>query len=361
MAYIEFQHVSKTYANGTLALHDVSFAIEEGEFAFLIGESGAGKSTVFKLLTREENPSQGQVFLDSFDLEGLAPRQIPFLRRKIGMVFQDFRLINNLTIKENVALAMEIIGESPRKVRQRVPLVLSVVGLRRKIKDYPNELSGGEQQRVCIARALVNRPRLIIADEPTGDLDPVNGEAIMALLERINKENGTTIITCTHDREIVDRMNKRVIEICDGLLVRDDARGFYVLESERKNGPVLPLACARQQSEAAQAIQKEMEEGQDALQYFRQYHEEGTSDRRVAERVNRMRETAQRQDFFDHLTRSASLRRNRPPAQERGKGTSPKVQDEEARALRQGSTGRVPLIHLKDQAGSQPDEEGEEG
>ena len=343
MGYIEFQHVSKTYPNGTLALHDVSFSIEEGEFAFLIGESGAGKSTVFRLLTREEDPSQGQVFLDGCDLASLKGNQVPFLRRGIGMIFQDFRLIDSLTVGENVALAMEIIGESPRKVRQRVPLVLSVVALTIKKNDYPTELSGGEQQRVCIARALVNRPRLIIADEPTGDLDPVNGEAIMALLDRINRENGTTVITCTHDREIVDRMNKRVIEICDGLLVRDDARGYYVLESERKNAFMSQVACSNQQREAAQAIKEEMEEGQDALQYFRQDANDNDLDRRVSDRVNRMRETAQRQDFFDHMSRTASLRRNRPPAQERAK--SPQDPEESLR----GSTGRIPRIRLREE------------
>ncbi len=346
MGYIEFQHVSKTYPNGTLALHDVSFSIEEGEFAFLIGESGAGKSTVFRLLTREEDPSQGQVFLDGCDLASLKANQIPFLRRGIGMIFQDFRLIDSLTVGENVALAMEIIGESPRRVRQRVPLVLSVVGLRRKINDYPTELSGGEQQRVCIARALVNRPRLIIADEPTGDLDPVNGEAIMALLDRINRENGTTVITCTHDREIVDRMNKRVIEICDGLLVRDDARGYYILESERKNAFMSRAACSNQQREAAQAIKEEMEEGQDALQYFRQDADDKELDKRVSDRVNRMRQTAQRQDFFDHMSRTASLRRNRPPAQERAKAP---VESREAGERVRGTTGRIPRIRLREE------------
>ncbi|NLB27798.1 MAG: ATP-binding cassette domain-containing protein, partial [Clostridiaceae bacterium] len=197
MAYIEFENVSKTYPNGTLALHDLSFSINEGEFVFLIGESGAGKSTVFRLLTREEDPSSGRIIVDGYDIGKLSERRIPYLRRGIGMIFQDFRLIDTLTVGENVSLAMEIIGESPRKIRQRVPLVLSVVGLRRKIDNYPTELSGGEQQRVCIARALINKPRLIIADEPTGDLDPVNGETVMALLDRINRENGTTIITCT--------------------------------------------------------------------------------------------------------------------------------------------------------------------
>lgn len=357
MAYIEFQNVSKTYPNGTLALHDVSFTIEEGEFVFLIGESGAGKSTVFRLLTREEDPSQGRVFLDNFDIGKLDTRRVPFLRRKIGMIFQDFRLIDSLTVGENVALAMEIIGESPRKIRQRVPLVLSVVGLRRKINDYPTELSGGEQQRVCIARALVNRPRLIIADEPTGDLDPVNGEAIMALLERINKENGTTVITCTHDRDIVDRMNKRVIEICNGLLVRDDARGFYILESERNNGLFPPAACASQQDEEARAMMEEIEKGREALHHFRQESDDPLIDRRISDRVNRMRETASREDFYEQMNRSAALRRNRPPARDRVKS---QVKSDKDRVERRGGTGRQPLIRLKGEGEEVPAAKGDE-
>ncbi len=367
MAYIEFDGVSKTYPNGTLALHDVSFSIEEGEFTFLIGESGAGKSTVFRLLTREENPTSGRIIVDGFDIGKLDEQRIPFLRRKIGMIFQDFRLIDSLTVGENVALAMEIVGEAPRKVRQRVPLVLSVVGLRRKINDYPTELSGGEQQRVCIARALVNRPRLIIADEPTGDLDPVNGEAIMALLERISKENGTTVITCTHDRDIVDRMNKRVIEICEGLLVRDDARGLYILESERKSGLKAALACDRRQREEAEALRLEMEEGRDALRQLREANnrEAEAEDDKVGDRVRRMRETVRRDDFYDTISKSASRRRNRPPAKrpslsEAGaqdqfsdsQGLDFPVQAEEvAQADERTSisrTGRVPIIRLKD-------------
>lgn len=347
MAYIEFDRVSKTYPNGTLALHDVSFSIEEGEFAFLIGESGAGKSTVFRLLTREENPTSGRIVVDGFDIGKLDEQRIPYLRRKIGMIFQDFRLIDTLTVGENVALAMEIVGEAPRKVRQRVPLVLSVVGLRRKINDYPTELSGGEQQRVCIARALVNRPRLIIADEPTGDLDPVNGEAIMALLERISRENGTTVITCTHDRDIVDRMNKRVIEICGGLLVRDDARGLYILESERKSGLAATLECERRQREEAETIRLAVEEGGDALRQLRENNnqEPESIDARAGERVRRMREAVRREDFYDTMSKSASRRRNRPPAQRRPLPTSGPREEEGAGLSR---TGRIPVIRLKD-------------
>ena len=223
---IEFRRVSKTYQTGTNALRDVSFTIENGEFVFIIGRSGAGKSTLIKLLTCEERPSSGQVLIDKFDVSKIKRRFIPFLRRNIGMVFQDFRLIHTKSIFQNVAFAMEIVGSSSKAINRRVPIVLSIVGLRDKAADRPKMLSGGEQQRVAIARAMVNNPMLILADEPTGNLDPTNSEAIMALLEQINR-SGTTIIICTHDRDLVDRMKKRVIEIDDGMLVRDDCQGSY--------------------------------------------------------------------------------------------------------------------------------------
>ncbi len=380
MAYIEFENVSKTYPNGTLALHDLSFSINEGEFVFLIGESGAGKSTVFRLLTREEDPSSGRIMVDGYDIGKLSERRIPYLRRGIGMIFQDFRLIDTLTVGENVSLAMEIIGESPRKIRQRVPLVLSVVGLRRKIDNYPTELSGGEQQRVCIARALINKPRLIIADEPTGDLDPVNGETVMALLDRINRENGTTIITCTHDREIVDRMNRRVIEVCDGVLARDDLRGHYVLESERKNGLAYAEACAKQQELEAEEIRREIEEGGDALRRLRE--ENGSlPDTRVArERVRKMRESVRGDDFYDRMDKSASMRRNRPPARQRGREL--REQFEESQQVpgspdtpppaapqapvidtdgeRLSRTGRIPVIRLKGEGSDEGKKRGDD-
>ena len=364
MAYIEFENVSKTYPNGTLALHDVSFSIEEGEFVFLIGESGAGKSTVFRLLTREENPTAGRIMVDGYDIGRLSDRRIPFLRRGIGMIFQDFRLIDTLTVGDNVALAMEIIGESPRKVRQRVPLVLSIVGLRRKVDSYPTELSGGEQQRVCIARALINRPRLIIADEPTGDLDPVNGETIMALLDRINRENGTTIITCTHDRNIVDRMNRRVIEVCDGVLARDDSRGQYLLESERKNGLTCENIYARRQEQEAEETRREIEEGGEALRQFREEQDPESDNLFARERVKRMRESVRGEDFYDRMDKSASLRRNRPPARDRSKELRKQL-EQEAPTIpskpivkkpqsvpgqedeRLSRTGRIPVIKLK--------------
>ena len=223
---IELIDVVKVYKNGVSALDRVSFTVRPGEFVFVVGESGAGKSTLIKLLTCEERANSGQVLLDGYNLADLSRRLVLFLRRKIGMIFQDFRLIEGKTVYENVAFAMEIIGASRAEIKRRVPLALTQVGLRHKSEMYPNELSGGEAQRLGIARAIVNNPTLILADEPTGNLDPVNGEAIMALLECINQE-GTTVIACTHDKQLVDRMDKRVLEFLDGKLIRDEVHSTY--------------------------------------------------------------------------------------------------------------------------------------
>ena len=228
---IEFSQVGMKYPNGTHALNNVNFTINDGEFVFVIGRSGAGKSTLIKLLTCEERPTSGQVKINDYDISTIKPRLVPYLRRNIGMVFQDFRLIQTKTAYENVAFAMEIIGAAPKLIRRRVPIVLSIVGLRDKAKVYPGELSGGEQQRVAIARAMVNNPMIILADEPTGNLDPSNSEALMALLADINRA-GTTVIICTHDWDLVNRMQRRVIEINDGLLVRDEScSGYYCEQS----------------------------------------------------------------------------------------------------------------------------------
>ena len=231
---IEFRNVSMTYKTGIQALKNVSFKVQDGEFVFVIGLSGSGKSTLIKLLTCEENPSTGKVFIDDYEVSFLRRSLIPYLRRNIGMVFQDFRLIYSKTVYENVAFAMEIIGASEKLIKRRVPIVLSIVGLRDKASMKANQLSGGEQQRVVIARAMVNNPMLILADEPTGNLDPVNSESIMALLEEINC-SGTTVIVCTHESSIVNRMHRRVIEISDGSLVRDDISGEYNLATSREN------------------------------------------------------------------------------------------------------------------------------
>ena len=226
---IELKDIVKVYNTGVSALDHVSFNVRPGEFIFVIGESGAGKSTLIKLLTCEEKANAGKIFLDGFDLSRLPRKFVPFLRRKIGMIFQDFRLIEGKTVYENVAFAMEIIGSKPAAIKRRVPLALTQVGLRNKAEVYPNQLSGGEAQRLGIARAIVNNPSLILADEPTGNLDPDNGEAIMALLECINRE-GTTVIACTHDKALVDRMGKRVLEFLDGKLVRDESHSTYAAQ-----------------------------------------------------------------------------------------------------------------------------------
>jgi hypothetical protein len=208
------------------ALRNVSFQVENGEFIFVIGQSGSGKSTLIKLMSCEEHPNEGTVTIDDLDIHKLRRRMVPFLRRSIGMIFQDFRLIKTKTVYENIAFAMEILGASKRDIRRRVPIVLSIVGLKEKANVKPNELSGGEQQRVAIARAIVNNPMLLLADEPTGNLDPATSESIMAILDEINK-NGTTVIVCTHDVNLVNRMQKRVIEIERGYLVRDAKRATY--------------------------------------------------------------------------------------------------------------------------------------
>ncbi len=229
---IEFSNVSMSYSSqAPLALSDVSFRIEDGEFVFIIGHSGSGKSTTIKLLSCEERVSGGDILVDGINISTMKRSLVPYLRRSIGMVFQDFRLIPTKTVRENVAFAMEILGESPKKIRRQVSMVLSTVGLRSRENALPSELSGGEQQRVGIARAMVNNPSIILADEPTGNLDPANSESIMALLDEINR-NGTTVIVCTHDRDMVNRMQKRVIEISQGKLIRDAQFAKYVEDDD---------------------------------------------------------------------------------------------------------------------------------
>ncbi len=224
---IHMRNISKIYDdNGTIALDHVNIDIEKGEFVFLVGPSGAGKSTFIKMLLREELPSAGELIVNGHDVVHMVRRDVPYLRRGLGVVFQDYRLLPDKTVYENVAFAMQVI-EAPRRLIQRsVNSVLDVVGLRDKYRCFPSQLSGGEQQRVAIARAIVNSPALVIADEPTGNLDPDTSWDIMDIFQRINK-SGTTIIMATHDKTIVDRMKKRVIAIEDGHVVRDEAKGVY--------------------------------------------------------------------------------------------------------------------------------------
>ncbi|MBR5536059.1 MAG: cell division ATP-binding protein FtsE [Clostridia bacterium] len=227
---IDFDNVTVVYKNNVTGLDKVSFHIDKGEFVFLVGKTGAGKSSAIKLLTAEIKPLSGDVWLDGVNVNKLKNRKIPFHRRKIGVVFQDFRLLRDKTVYENVALAMEIVGASKKQIRTEVPNILRLVGLSQKTREYPSSLSGGEQQRVGIARALVNRPSLIIADEPTGNLDSVTATSIMELFEEINRQ-GTTILMVTHSEKIVNDMNKRVIELDHGMLIRDDKKGVYNIEN----------------------------------------------------------------------------------------------------------------------------------
>ncbi|GAA1705984.1 cell division ATP-binding protein FtsE [Dietzia cercidiphylli] len=224
---ISASHVTKSYASSTRpALSDVTVEIAEGEFAFLIGASGSGKSTFLRLLLREDRPDSGTLVVAGHDLTRMKASSVPALRRSLGCVFQDFRLLPDKTVAENVAFALQVIGKSRRTIDEVVPETLEMVGLVREAGRRPHELSGGEQQRVAIARAVVNRPKLLLADEPTGNLDPETSEDIMLLLDRINR-TGTTVLMATHDRHIVDRSRRRVVELVDGRVVRDDSRGTY--------------------------------------------------------------------------------------------------------------------------------------
>jgi cell division ATP-binding protein FtsE len=226
---IEFRNVTKVYEAGNRALEGVSLRIEDGEFVFLVGPSGSGKSTIIKLLTAELEPTSGAIHVNGYKLETIKKRQIPYLRRTVGVIFQDFRLIENKSVFDNVAYGMRVVGASGREIKQRVPYVLDLVGLENRGRRLPHELSGGEQQRVAIARALVNNPAMIIADEPTGNLDPQRSYEIMMLLERINAL-GTTVMVVTHERELVNRFTKRVIAIDEGRVINDGMDGYYINE-----------------------------------------------------------------------------------------------------------------------------------
>lgn len=226
---IEMKNVLKVYDNGITAIHDLSVQIEQGEFVYIVGPSGAGKSTFMRMMYREVLPTKGSVEIADFNVVNMADKEVPFLRRQVGVVFQDFKLLPTLTVFENIAYAMEVLEKSPRQIEARVKEVLELVGLAHKTDMLPNELSGGEQQRVAIARAIANMPRVLIADEPTGNLDPETSAGIMAILEQINNQ-GTTIIMATHNSEIVNQYKHRVIVIDDGRITRDDVEGGYAHE-----------------------------------------------------------------------------------------------------------------------------------
>ena len=223
---INLENVTKVYKGDVVALRDACADIQKGEFVFLVGESGSGKSTFLRLLNREETPDDGRIWVAGRDLSQVSKWKVPYLRRNIGCIFQDFKLLPNKSVYENVAFALEVIGRPRHVVASQVPAILELVGLAKKVDNLPTELSGGEQQRVSIARAFANRPLILLADEPTGNLDPANSAGIMRLLDRINR-TGTTVVMCTHDYGIVDLMRRRVVELNRGVLIRDEAQGAY--------------------------------------------------------------------------------------------------------------------------------------
>ncbi len=225
---IKFQNVSKVYSSRTAALDNVSFEIKEKEFVSVVGKSGSGKTTLFKLVLAEEKPTSGRIFFDSEEVQKIKPKELPFLRRKIGAVFQDYKLLHSKTAYENIAYALEVIGASDEEIKKEVAEVLEVVGLTGKAENFPVELSGGEKQRVAIARALIHRPEVILADEPTGNLDPYNSLEIIRLLLKIN-EFGTTVLLATHNKDVINSLDKRVITLQDGKIVRDEEKGRFIL------------------------------------------------------------------------------------------------------------------------------------
>ena len=232
MKFIEFKDVTKTYSNGITACADVSVQIDKGEFVFVIGLTASGKSTFVKMLYREEKPTKGTVMVGGVNVGKFINRKVYKFRRKVGIVFQDFKLLPNLTAYENVAFALECVGDKGADIRPKVLKALERVGLKDKVRSFPKELSGGEQQRVCIARAIVNEPKLLVCDEPTGNLDPMTSKEIMDVISNINNDLGTTVIMATHDKEIVNRMKKRVLVINNGMLVGDYKKGSYKSESD---------------------------------------------------------------------------------------------------------------------------------
>ena len=227
MSLIKMSHVKKTYKTGVTAIYDLDLTIEKGEFVFIIGATGCGKSTLIKMLYREEKPTSGKIILGGLDVGKIRNSKVYKLRRKLGIVFQDFKLLPKLTVYENVAFALESIGMKDKDIRPKVIEALDKVGLKDRIRSYPRELSGGEQQRVCIARAIVNEPKILICDEPTGNLDPTTSKEIMDILDKLNKEYETTVVMVTHDKDIVNRMKKRVISLDNGVLVSDAKKGSY--------------------------------------------------------------------------------------------------------------------------------------
>lgn len=272
---IEFRNVSKVYNNGTEALHNINLKVDKGDFVFIVGSSGAGKSTFLKLITCEERPSSGQVIVDGRDVSRLRKGKIPYVRRKMGMVFQDFRLIDHMTVYDNVAFAMRVVGAPPKTIRKRVPYILSLVGLQHKAKHYPTELSGGERQRVGLARALVNNPSMIIADEPTGNIDPALSFEIVDLLSEINRR-GTTVLMVTHEHSLVKHFHKRIIQIHSGEIVADTAAMQDSYAPPEKY--VEPEPSSEADDDYAEYDNAEPYEGQETEYEYEQPEEEDQAD-----------------------------------------------------------------------------------
>jgi cell division transport system ATP-binding protein len=241
---IRFDNVTKVYKNGTVAVRNVSLDIQKGEFVFLVGPSGSGKTTCIRMLLREELPDRGRIWVAGREIIHMPKWRVPYLRRNVGCVFQDFRLLPNKTVFQNVAFALEVIGRPKNVVETQVPQVLELVGLAKKRDNLPSELSGGEQQRVAVARAFVNRPLILLADEPTGNLDPATSQGIMRLLDRINR-TGTTVVIATHDAALVDWMRRRVVELDQGTIVRDQARGVYGIDATSGSVPRTEVGARR--------------------------------------------------------------------------------------------------------------------
>ena len=272
---IEFRNVSKVYNNGTEALHNINLTVEKGEFVFIVGSSGAGKSTFLKLITCEEHPNEGQVIIDGEDVSRIKKRKIPYVRRKMGLVFQDFRLIDHMTVYDNVAFAMRVVGASPKTIKKRVPYILSLVGLQHKAKHYPNEMSGGERQRVGLARALVNNPSMIIADEPTGNIDPALSFEIVDLLSEINRR-GTTVLMVTHEHSLVKHFHKRIIQIHSGEVVADTA--LAAREQQAYTEPVAEPAADDVDHEAIRRAKEAREKANEAVMHAKEEYESSSAE-----------------------------------------------------------------------------------
>lgn len=301
---IELRNVSKVYNNGTEALHNINLTVEKGDFVFIVGSSGAGKSTFLKLIMCEERPNSGSIIIDGVDVAKIRKRKIPFVRRRMGIVFQDFRLIDHMTVYDNVAFAMRVVGASARSIKKRVPYILSLVGLQHKAKHYPSELSGGEQQRVGLARALVNNPSMIVADEPTGNIDPALSFEIVDLLSEINRR-GTTVLMVTHEHSLVKHFHKRIIQIHSGEIVADTAQMNHTNNQLRDED----------EAEAQPAVQPEEEEEYEEYdEYIYEDEIDEAADIQVSDEAEMQDEETKRK--VDQLTREISIAKHLAAAEQ---------------------------------------------